>query len=746
MDKEQFAETARERFETARKFWMHWRVEAQQDYDFVSGKQWLDEDIAILNEQRRPPITFNYSEKMIDAVLGAEVGNRQEVTYSPRGIEDSPLAELWTNASKWVRDQNNAEEEESDSFKDALICGLGWTQTRLDYEGVDPDGMIMLDRVDPLEMYTDPAASKKGLTDRRYHFRTWWVDKDEARRNWPDADGFGEENNANTGVVRTGHHYEDQNQTSDWDRRKDQVQVRFYETYEMEDFYRAAGADGQIHELKKEEFAKAKKALDEKNIKYVKQRRKHYYQAYFAGETLLEMHDSPCQYGWMINCITAKRDRNKNTWYGLTRVMRDPQRWANKWLSQIMHIINTNAKGGLMAETNAFVDPVRAQEEWSSPDSITLLQEGGLNRIKEKSMAQYPQGLDRLMEFALGALPMVTGINLEALGLANRQQANVLEQSRKQAAYGLLAPLFDGLRQYRKAQGKVQLHLIQDFIADNRLVRIGGPGSEQFIQLTKQPNSIEFDVIVDQSPSAPDVKEQTWKTLQEILPTMMKLGLPIPPDLLKYAPVPAALAADWEKLMQQGPQIPDQVKQQMQQMQQQIQQLTDQNKELKSNSLAKQAELAQSGQKMQAEIQLKEEMQNKEFALEKAKAEAEFQLEQLKMDREFELEQKRLSHENMLQQKKTDGELRVKAIGAGIAAAGEEGGGGQVKLQFDVGPMEEAIKSIADSNRTMGENMNQSNQQMSEAVRALVEAISKPRKIIEDSKGKPIGSAVVNKL
>lgn len=652
LDKESFTKKARERFETARKFWRIWRIAAVDDYAFVSGNQWTEDDRQILEDEDRPAVTFNYSEKMIDAVIGAEVSNRQEVAYRPRGMEDAPLAELMTNAAKYVRQECDADDEESDAFKDTLICGMGWTHTRMDYDS-NPDGDIVVDRIDPLEMFSDPSATKPGLADRQYNFRLWWAPLEEARREWPDAI-FAEEGENETGidVIHTGHRYEDET-SIDVDRHKDHVRIRLYECVEREPFYRYA-VENQMQEISEETFRKLKSKFDEFNIPYVRQFKKVYYRAFFSGETLLDVQLSPCQKGFTFNCITGKRERNSNTWYGLTRVMKDPQRWANKWLSQILHIINTNAKGGLLAETGAFVDPHKAMEEWAKPDSVTLMNEGAISgqKIMPKPIGTYPQGLDHLMQFALNALPMVTGINLEALGLANREQAGVLEAARKQAAYGLLAPLFDSMKHYRKIQGRVLLAFIHEFISDGRLIRIEGQDVAQYLQLAKAPNAMEYDIIVDSAPQSPDVQQKTWETLMGILPSLMKAGIPLPPDLLDFTPLPQALKAKWKAFIQQGQQQQQQqmqqMQQQMQQMSQQMQQLQQENQALKSDQQTQMATLQQKAQLSEAELLLKKQQQDAEAALAQEKADREFALRKQEQDRKFALAAEEASHEIIL--------------------------------------------------------------------------------------------------
>lgn len=729
-----FADKARKRIQESKQFLNKSYQDMRDSFAFVSGDQWTDQDRALLEEQQRPPITFNYSEKMIDAVCGAEVSNRQEVRYVPREVTDGPLSDLWTEASRWVRDECLAEDEETDAFRDCLICGIGATRTAMDYEE-DADGKIVINRRDPINLAWDPAARKPGLTDRRYDIERGWMDRDEARQRWPKVDYFATGSDQEvgfSGVIRTGNRYNEDIDTQA-DIHKDQVEITHYECVEKEPYYRIADGDN-ILEMDEKEFAPLRKQMDTYGIKYVRLLKKVYYRAFMTGDTVLEWGKSPCQHGFTLNFMTGKRDRNRNVWYGLTRVMKDPQRWANKWLSQILHIINSNAKGGLLAEVNAFVDPRKAQEEWSSPDSITLLTEGSLsgNKVKEKGMAQYPSGLDKLMDFALNSLPMVTGINLEALGLANREQANVLEQSRKQAAYGLLAPVFDGLRRYRKVQGKVLLYFITEYISDGRLIRIVGNDQAQFVPLTKMPDAITYDIVIDQSPNAPDVKQRTWEQLMQIVPVMMKEGLPVPPDLLDYSPLPATMVQKWKAFIQQtggmGPQ-------QIQAMQQQMQQLQMENQQLKQDQSVKMGELQQKGQIAAQEQELNRQVAEAELALEQFKINAEMQLEQIKLNAELSLNQQKAENDAKMSDAKMRGDLKIKAASAAMDGKDIT----DLSFKLDSNDLAKSIEAIAESNATLADAVRQANETQVRALQELEGAMNRPKVIVRDEQGRPIG-------
>jgi hypothetical protein len=524
-----------------------WRRDAQEDYDFVAGQQWTPADRALLAEQMRPVITFNRIGPVVDAVAGSEAQNRQELRFVPREVGDSGVNELLTGAARWFRDRCDAEDEESDAFFDLVVSGMGWTETRLDYEE-ETDGKLIIERVDPLEMFWDAGARKRNLVDARYVMRVREIEREAARSLWPEA----AEEDLNAGWAET---------TPGASSPHDATLAPFYRAgarqaapcakvrvvhlqwWEREIYYRALDpVTGAAVDLSVEAHAReSERARSEGwTLRALRQARKRYRYA-FVGNTVLDQGD--LAQGFTFKAITGKRDRNANTWFGLVRAMKDPQRWANKWLSQALHIMNSNAKGGLLAERDAFDNPRAAEESWSDPAAITWLRPGGLAKIEAKPPANYPAGLDRLMDFAIASIRDVTGVNVEFLGLADREQAGVLEYQRRQTGMTVLANLFDSLRRYRKEQGRLLLWYVRNFLSDGRLIRIVGPEGARFVPLLRDPGMGEYDVVVDEAPSSPNQKERVWGALIQMMPVLVQAPVPVDvwAELVKYSPLPESL-------------------------------------------------------------------------------------------------------------------------------------------------------------------------------------------------------------
>jgi hypothetical protein len=563
--------------------WSAWLEKARYWYGFVGGDQWTEEEIAQLEGNRKIAVTFNLAGPVIDAVQGAEISNRQQVQYYPREVGDTGVADVLSQGAEYVSDECNGDQEDSESFWDCLICGLGWTETRPDVEG--DKVMLIKERVDPLQMRADPSARKRCLEDMRYVKREIPMSPDDfedfkAEMQRPDlsADGAAVGDGKRLTIVNPRVRYTHGMLGEGTDL--DTVVVCEWQWWDREPVMLAAmpsqqdASVTQIQKLSPDDFSKVQAQMPD--LKYVSSHHKVYYRAFTAGGELLgkeQLQENDFRY----KCITGKRDRNAGTWFGLIKPMVDPQRFTNKLYSEILHIIRTNANGGMALEEDA-VDDIRGFEQtWSATDKITWLKPGALSgahgsKMSPKTPPPVQPALFQLMEFAKDMVQACTGVNEEILGLVGREQAGVLEQQRKQAAYGILSAFFDAKRRYQRNQGQLLLAQMRVYFPPDKLVRIVDAGTSQYVPLAQSLQTQEYDIIVDEAPSGPDQKAKVMQVMLPLLPQLLQAGLIGPEeiaDILPFLDVPAAVSMKLANSIRQRSQMNIQMQQQNAQLEMQ---------------------------------------------------------------------------------------------------------------------------------------------------------------------------------
>lgn len=564
----------------ARRGQWKWREQAREDYQFYAGDQWTDEDKARLETNLRPVVVFNRLAPIVDAVSGQEVVNRQAVRYIPRQMGEVQVNEVLTAASDWIRDECDAEHEESDAFLDAAICGVGWLGIRLSYDR-DLDGQILIERIDPLEMWVDPASQRKNFMDAKWIIRERLVDRSEAERLWPGRE-FEEKNGPSepltVDIIDAAYYRQNSGMEDRRPGEKGKCVILEYQWMCPEPVWRVPGAalgrpDPGLVAMDEKEWNSVKSTLPPET-QVIEQTRMRCRRAFVSGETLLEegLNADPDHFTYLA--ITAKRDRHHKYWYGIVRGMKDPQRWANRFFSQILEILQSNAKGGLIAETDAFSDPRQAENDWGRPDTIIWANPGAIaaNKIQPRQFLAFPQSFPAMLQFAVESIPDVAGINQSVMGQTpNTQVPGMLENIRRQAGIYMLSYLFDGLRRYRIECGRVLLEMIRRYIPQGVLVKVVDKGDAQYVPLATQPETVKYDVVVDEAPSSPNVKERTWGVLQTLFPVLSELHVPpaVWMSLLQYSPLPESLL---ESLQQSfSPSSPQAQQQQAQEQQRQAQ-------------------------------------------------------------------------------------------------------------------------------------------------------------------------------
>jgi hypothetical protein len=567
---------------------LEWAKEAVIDYAMHAGHgQWEEADKLRLKDQQRPCITFNRIAPVVASVVGQEINQRAEVTYKPRttqsaeggmnggpaavpggpggmpapGADDTGPAETITAAAAYLRDQCDAEDEESDAFQDTVICGMGWVETRVSHDE-NPDGDLVEDRIDPLEMLWDCKAQKRNLVDARRVWRVREIDRWEAKEMFPGKDmslldaSWARLDKTTQPHDREAARFYESEQGEDFDPNRKTVtlvECQYFTTktvFKSVDFQ--TGGEAEFKTQKEaDNYVKNAFTVTGQQLPVAKHK-KRVYRTAIIGREVLSDDESQSQECFKYQAITGYRDRNSKQWVGLVRAMRDPQRWANALFSSVLHQIQTTGKG-IMAERGAFEDDQRAEKDWANGSKIVWLNTGSVagQKVVQKEQHQLPNGIMDMMGFALSAFRDVTGVNIESMGLADRSQAASLEAQRTRQAGVILAGLFDGKRRFTKDNGRLTLDLIQNFLSDGRLIRIVGPDYEKYVPLIKQDETIEYDIIVDESPSSPNNKDKTWDILQQLFPVVGPLlGPSSGAALLKATPLPLSTVNEFKKAVE----------------------------------------------------------------------------------------------------------------------------------------------------------------------------------------------------
>lgn len=553
----------------------NWRSDAKKAFEFVQGDgQWEPGDVEKLREEMRPVVTFNKTQKFVKMVCGLEINNRQMTTYLPRDVRNPgevKANEILTSASDWMSQGCDAPRHQSRAFRDAVICGMGWTEGMIDYDD-DPQGRYVETRVNPLEMGWDCNARDQNLSDAKRVWRVKEMPLEDAKRLLPgvtdqvdpaelDASWIGDiSREVDKTKTKTQKELRAEN-TEAYDDSDKKVKIVQVQWWEYEPYVRTVDpSTGQSADISEDQYEMANEQWMQVSggqpLPRANLRRKVYKQA-IVGNTVLTVEDSPVRNGFTFHCITGDTDDINGLWFGIVKTLRDPQTWSNKFFSQLMHIVNSTAKGGILAESDAFPDIRQAQTSYAKPNAITVVSPGALGKgkIQPKPGTGLNAGVLQLLQISDQMFSDTTGMNLELMGAADRQQPGVLEAQRKQAAVTIMATIFDSLSAFRRDVGHMRLAFIQDYLADGRLIRIHGDDGHVAIPLLRDQTLGDYDVIVDDAPSSTSMKEKAWASLSMILPTVQHMLTPqVVTMLLDYVPhLPSRLVEELKAIASQPP-------------------------------------------------------------------------------------------------------------------------------------------------------------------------------------------------
>ena len=524
-----------------------WRRKARGWFSLRDGEQWDADLKQFLNDHGRPALSFNNINAVINVVCGLQVTNRQEIHVYPRAEGDAEASEIAGEGIKWFDDQCQAETEESRAFRDCVSVGIGCTETRVDYLD-DPEGKGFRDRLSPLSMFWDANASKRNLTDARRVWHVKVMELEEALELYPDADP-GDLDAEWTGLDVDGFVTTTINRDRDDYRgnagNKPQLQkpVRIVQGQYWQREFRnfVIFPDGRELEVPEDQLENYL-GLD---VDIQRVPAKVYY-AVIIGARLLQHKKLDPQGGFTFKFMTGQYDEVDKSWYGLIKLMEEPQQWQNKALSAIVHILSSMGKGGFIYESGTFADVERAKQDWSQPNAAIEVEpgslggEGGAPTFIEKPVGQLPQGIDTLLIQAQQNIPRAAGVPYELLTAqdVSDQLSGFQEHDRRRAGMTALADYFDALRLYLIQQAELTFSFLEAFFI-GRLIRVTVEDRQQYVRFAINGDVYGHDFVIDDQPSSPNQKERDWQFARDLIPLLVNLqvGPEVWAEFLRISPI-----------------------------------------------------------------------------------------------------------------------------------------------------------------------------------------------------------------
>lgn len=530
------AEAKLARWDTeASRYLSKWHPQAKEDIAFRHGHQWTRSDEQMMNgstdddedgrpRSPRPMVTFNRINSLVNATYGAIIHNPMGISFIERAQtpEDEGISKhvMLSSAASYFRDLPvwSAETEERDSCLDMLSCGIGVQQMMAETE-ITGQVELMGRRIDPLTVAWDTRAKAMGLTDRRWHYRKAALSEDEMQDEFGGVPAPRASDDASSSPATP---------EQPGVESEDNYEVKHWQWFESEKFKTVITMEGKVdlslRELKDlkehEDYIFADEAAAE-----MVGRRRVYWEAFTHGGTIMRIQKIPVK-SFTYLFLTGIRDDETGLWYGMVRDAKDPQRWANKFLSLFIWVVATSGKG-IIAEEGAFPNAQDAQRDWANPAVITEAVKGAVSggQIMPKPESKLPPSAHEILAFCNAAVREVTGISLEIIAQQMNDQSGVVEESRKAAAMAVVAWAFASLRDYYRMHGYLLLRFIAEYIEPERLVKVvDSSGQAQFKPFTYEEAT--YEVEVDEIPMSPNKRAEIHRTLVAYAPIVTQ------PDIL----------------------------------------------------------------------------------------------------------------------------------------------------------------------------------------------------------------------
>lgn len=565
-----------------------WRAnEIRDNYGLYEGSQWLQAEYSRQIANNMPVRTINKVQPIVDAITGFQIQNRSQATLVPRitNSKESNYTDLGNDGIKWIQDVSNYNMVKSLAFSDMLISGIGFIEYKIGYgdaktynSGDTDSGMPWCERVFPYFMLWDVTTRDKNLEGANWICRAKIVDKEQLREylkgmNPEDKEAVDAEFGASVdsrfldffntvmvvkslGVI---YHYQWREKRPFYKIKNpllgfegDLEDVLTQQVLELantlKDLYTVDPAQDQFIVIPSSDLKDVSELFRMIGIDKLEKfqfRKWVYYRADLVGNYVINKSENFSQSGFSIQAMTGKYDEIRQTYYGIVRSLKEPQRLLNKAVSDYEGFLLTIPKGGVTIESDAVPSLEGFRDTYTKAAQVTVVSPGALanNKIQTKVAPPMPDGLLGMIDYASNAMMEVIGITPDFMGQSDSKlmTAQLNSQLVRQGLM-VLAPYFDSVTLFTKQNGLLFLDMLRILLEneEGRLIgHITPEGNKVNVPLFEENLCPQYDIVVEETPMTPDERQRTFEKLMEL--AQLLANKPNPVDIsaiaMEYAPL-----------------------------------------------------------------------------------------------------------------------------------------------------------------------------------------------------------------
>lgn len=522
--------------------------------EFFAGMQWTQEDMALLQEQKRPALTINKILSTLANITGEQIYNRTEISFRPRrrGATEE-VADALNKVFMQISDNNKLPWTRTDVYLDGLITSRGFYDVRLGYSD-SLQGDAVITQLNPKNVLIDSDANSYDPKDWNDVIVTKWLTLDEIEviygKKWRNKlEGQAD--------VMSPYAYDQ----TDWDRDQ-------FGSSNFSDPYRMMGAEdhtlrvvrvlerqhrklrrqdhfihlptGETREIPEEWGPEDISLFLERNAEYttVPRTTPQIRWTVVAGEEVLHDDWSPYTRFTVVPFFPYFR---RGRTIGVVENLLGPQELLNKVSSQELHVVNTTANSGWKIKADSLRNMSAAELEERGAMTGLVLELEDINDAEKILPNQVPSGLDRITYKAEEHIKSISGVPDYNTGFAREDvsaKALKANQVRASSNYALVQ---DNLQRTDHLLAEALLEIVQTYYTEERMMFITTDPmrrkTEPFTVNEITPEGTinrdltlgEYQIVITNQPERDTLEDSTFAQAAEM---RRELGVAIPDSVL----------------------------------------------------------------------------------------------------------------------------------------------------------------------------------------------------------------------